>query len=278
MPVMVYTWDEDFEALPEADVDDAISAATYGPHRIVDTQKAIVERDETEHNFMLGYVPYHKAGLCSVVYVGTTLNIAALDAVEGCVAYDTDEKALMVYHGDEWIEVSSQHSGLQNLTDYYEDEELVVVDDHPQYLHLRKEGQTLLQDITLAEGVKLDGRDIVQDRLLIGAMPTWVDGFGDIETGYVMETVYGPETQDCIVMANGYVNLPGGEAVIPLVLGYIGLTSTPDIKAASLYRCKNDYSGYVGITFIVPKGYYWKVTGRAGFTITKFVVDKIGGV
>lgn len=277
MPVMVFTWNEDFEALPEADVDDAISAATYGPPRIVDTKKAIVERDEIEHNFMLGYVPYHKAGLCSVVYVGTTLNIAALDAVEGCVAYDTDEKALMVYHGSEWIEVSSQHAGLQTLTDYYEDEVLVAVDDHPQYLHLRRESQTLLQDITLAEGVKVDGRDITQDGLLIGALPTWTDGFGDIETGYVMETVYGPETQDCIVMAKGLVSLPGGKAVILLVLGYIGLTKNLGIKAAALYRCKNAYYGYVGITFIVPKGYYWKVTGRAGFTVTKFIVDEIGG-
>ena len=274
---MVYTWDEDFEALPEADVDDAISAATYGPHRIVDTQKAIVERDETEHNFMLGHVPYHKAGLCSVVYVGTTLNIAALDAVEGCVAYDTDEKALMVYHGDEWIEVSSQHSGLQNLTDYYEDEELVVVDDHPQYLHLRKEGQTLLQDITLAEGVKLDGRDVVQDGLLIGAMPTWVDGFGDIESGYVMETVYGPETQDCFVFAQNVVDLPSGEVVTLVVEGYIGL-GTPNIKIASIWRRKNNYAGAVGITFLVPKGYKWKVTGRTGFSIYKFTMGMIGGV
>lgn len=278
MPVMVFTWNAAFEALPEANVDDAISAATYGPLRIVDTKKAIVERDEIEHNFMLGSPPYHKAGLCSVVYVGTTLNIAALDAVEGCIAYDTDESSLMVYHEDEWIEVSSRHSGLQNLTDYYEDEELVVVDDHPQYLHLRKESQTLLQDITLAEGVKLDGRDITQDGLLVGALPTWVDGFGDIETGYVMETVYGPETQDCIVMANGLVGLPKGQAVTPLILGYIGLTEEPNIKAASLYRCKNEYYGYVGITFVVPKGYYWKVTGRPGFTVTKFIVDEIGGV
>jgi hypothetical protein len=97
--------------------------------------------------------------MCSVVYIGTTAEIAALtDMSEGCIAFDTTLKTYKLYHNLVWEINALDHSSLANL-----DDEEHTLDPHPQYLKLNKEGQTLLEDLAIADGVTIDGVDISED-------------------------------------------------------------------------------------------------------------------
>ena len=146
-------WDDTFESLPTdgsqgATGDDAIRAIKVGKR----------EREELEHNFKDPSTQLHKPGLCSVVFVGTTSQISALDIFKsGGIAYDIELEVLKGFNGTEWVPLNRIHADLANLD----------ADDHPQYLHLDKEGQTISKAFTIegsiggvyvgAEGTKLEG-------------------------------------------------------------------------------------------------------------------------
>jgi hypothetical protein len=49
------------------------------------------------------------------------------------------------------------HGNLEGLSD----------DDHPEYLRLDKESQTIAQDVAVADGIKIDGRDISADGAIL---------------------------------------------------------------------------------------------------------------
>lgn len=99
------TWDAGFEASP-ADGDEH----KYGAQKIRELKAAISERLDLEHNFKAGGQPSHKAGLCAVVYYGTTTQINALSLpIAGGVAYDTTLAVWKVYvQGQGWVVVGQQ--------------------------------------------------------------------------------------------------------------------------------------------------------------------------
>jgi hypothetical protein len=139
-------WDEVFEINPD-DNDEA----KYGAREIRNVKIATREREDLEHNFSDGAPPFHKAGLCAVVFVGTTAEIAALTGmVEGAMAFDTELRKFKRYTSAVWEDIVTTHDGYSGLLD----------DDHPQYLHLDKAGQTLQEDLALDTGILLDGIDV----------------------------------------------------------------------------------------------------------------------
>lgn len=147
MPNIV--WDDAFEATP-APTDEI----RYGCYQIQDLKKAIRERLELEMNFKSGTRPLLKAGKASVLFYGTTAEINALtDVSPGALAWDTTLHMFKRYSGTAWITLTLDHADLSGLS----------ADDHPQYLKLDKANQTLTQDLAVAAGKKIDGRDISVD-------------------------------------------------------------------------------------------------------------------
>jgi hypothetical protein len=147
------TWDASFELSP-ADLDEV----KYGAGKIRELKTAISEREELEHNFKTGTQPFHKAGKCAVVYVGTTAQINALTGMtEGSIAWDTTLKVIKIYTSSAWTVLDYDHGQLSGRTD----------DDHTQYLMLTKAGQNLSEDLTVTAAKKIDGRDISVDGALL---------------------------------------------------------------------------------------------------------------
>jgi hypothetical protein len=143
-------WDDTFEALPG----DLSIAKDTGDDQIRLTKVGISDRLELEHNFKAGTSPYHKAGKCSVMYVGDTLAISQLDCrVKGSISYDTDLEAIKVFDGSSWIVISDEHADLSGLLD----------DDHTQYLHLNKAAQELKKSLYITPGKKIGGKYIAGD-------------------------------------------------------------------------------------------------------------------
>jgi hypothetical protein len=158
------TWDTAFEASPPDTGEDA----AYGAERIRDTKIGARERLDVEHNFS-NLTPNtgtgrHKPGKVSVAFEGTTAEINALTGMaQGCIAFDTDLNVFKVYSGAAWISRGGlDHGALAGLAD----------DDHPQYLNLTKASQTITQNVGVAEGVTIDGRDISEDYTALSAVDT----------------------------------------------------------------------------------------------------------
>lgn len=189
-------WDDTFESLPTDG-----SQGSTGDDAIRDIKVGKREREELEHNFEAPSTQLHKPGLCSVVFVGTTAEINALSIIKsGGIAYDTELEVLKGFNGTEWIPLARIHADLLNLD----------ADDHPQYLHLDKAGQTISQSFTTkgsiggvyigAEGNKLDGLiykssgilDLIfqeSDNTLIRASGSFIDeGFSVGEVIYTTNT------------------------------------------------------------------------------------------
>lgn len=189
-------WNDTFESLPTDG-----SQGSEGDDAIRDTKVGKREREELEHNFQDPSTQLHKPGLCSVVFVGTTSEINALSIIKsGGIAYDTELEVLKGFNGTEWVPLNRIHADLLNLD----------VDDHPQYLHLNKVGQTISQAFTTegsiggvyvgAEGNKLDGLiykssgilDLIfqeSDNTLIRASGSFIDeGFSVGEVIYTTNT------------------------------------------------------------------------------------------
>lgn len=123
----------------------------YGARHLRELKLRLSERGELEHNFKAGTRPFHKAGLCTILFIGTTAEIAALASpTEGCVAYDTTLKGLKVYTSGVWTLLGSSHSALEGLTE----------DDHTQYFNLDKAGQIITKDLGLGAGVLINSVDI----------------------------------------------------------------------------------------------------------------------
>ena len=123
----------------------------YGAKHLRELKSRLSERGELEHNFKAGTRPFHKAGLCTVLFIGTTAEIAALASpTEGCVAYDTELKGLKVYTSGVWTLLDSSHSALEGLSE----------DDHTQYFNLDKAGQIITKDLGLGAGVLINGVDV----------------------------------------------------------------------------------------------------------------------
>jgi len=88
---------------------DLISA---GDDNIRDFKTAVGERIGLEHYPFLNALGdmtsasaqgRHKPGYTSAVYIGTTLQIAALSGMtSGCLAFDTDLNVLKIYSGSDW--------------------------------------------------------------------------------------------------------------------------------------------------------------------------------
>jgi len=144
-------WNDNFEASPD-DNDEA----KYGAGKIREIKYLVSEREELEHNFRDGTRPFHKAGRCTVLYIGTTTEINALKGMSaGCIAYDTTLKVFKRYGGSSWNYLGIKHSGTSGLVS--------PANDHPQYLNLNIEGQTLTKNLTIGSSKKIDGRDISAD-------------------------------------------------------------------------------------------------------------------
>lgn len=123
----------------------------YGARHLRELKLRLSERGELEHNFKAGTRPFHKAGLCTILFIGTTAEIAALASpTEGCVAYDTTLKGLKVYTSGVWTLLGSSHSALEGLTE----------DDHTQYFNLDKAGQIVTKDLGLGAGVLINSVDV----------------------------------------------------------------------------------------------------------------------
>lgn len=148
------TWDTAFEAAP-ADGDNA----SGGAGKFRELKLAISEREDIEHDFKS--TGKHRPGLCAILYVGTTVQIAALTGMPaGGLAWDTTLGVLKYYSGSAWVTVSWDHGLLTGLGD----------DDHTQYLHLDKEGQTLQHSILVTDLMTIDGRDISVDGATLDAL------------------------------------------------------------------------------------------------------------
>jgi hypothetical protein len=206
-----------------------------------------------------------------VLYSGTTAAIAALtDVSEGCIAFDTTLNVLKAYTDDAWTPIDFDHTELKglNIVDP-EAEPITYYDHHPQYLKLDKESQVLLQDLLVAEGVTIDGRDISSDKKVIDLV-TPISTFGDWDGTYVAGTVYGPEDYDSLVRVYGSGGVSDDEYEIYSGLyGYIGTTSSP----ATLVGFAEDDN--VTIIFIVPAGYYWKVSEIVGLEYGALTIKKM---
>jgi hypothetical protein len=140
------TWDDTFEASP-ADTDEA----KYGAAKIRQLKLAVRERGELELNWKAGTQPFAKAGKIAVMFAGTTAEINALTGMAaGAFAWDTSLNVIKRYNGSAWVIITPDHGNLAGLGD----------DDHTQYLHLNKAGQTLQQNLAVADGVTIDGVDL----------------------------------------------------------------------------------------------------------------------
>ena len=136
----------------------------YGAKHLRELKLRLSERGELEHNFKAGTRPFHKAGLCTILFIGTTAEIAALASpTEGCVAYDTTLKGLKVYTSGVWTLLDASHSALEGLNG----------DDHTQYFNLDKAGQVVTENLGLGAGVLINSVDIttlysgLNDRFLV---------------------------------------------------------------------------------------------------------------
>jgi len=139
-------WDSNYSNTPRRG-----DERKYGAKHLRELKLRLSERGELEHNFKAGTRPFHKAGLCTVLFIGTTAEIAALSSpTEGCVAYDTELKGLKVYTSGVWTLLDASHSALEGLSE----------DDHTQYFNLDKAGQIITKDLGLGAGVLINGVDV----------------------------------------------------------------------------------------------------------------------
>ena len=236
------TWDGAFEASP-ADVDEL----KYGANKIRELKAAISEREELEHDFKVGAQPFHKAGKCSVLYVGTTTEINALTGMPaGSIAWDTTLTVFKKYSGTAWEVCQYDHGGLAGLAD----------DDHPQYLKLDKTGQTLSQNLAVSAGITVDGRDVSVDG---ASLNTHKEGtaasqhagglglgtiFGLWDADKVKDTIYQAAT-DGLVIGVSLSDSTG-------LYGYTDAATPPTVLRSSC-------PGLGSITMAVKKGDYWKI-------------------
>lgn len=127
------------------------STGSVGDDAIRETKVALRQRMELEHNFMSNGASYHKAGLCSILKIGTWVEILGLpNPKRGCIAYDKTNKMLKVFNGTNWVQMAPAHEDLTDLD----------ADDHPQYLSLDKASQTLTESLAVANDKEIDGIDI----------------------------------------------------------------------------------------------------------------------
>jgi hypothetical protein len=229
---MTVTWDGTFEGLP-ADIDER----KYGANKIRQLKVAISEREELEHNFKAGSQPFHRAGKCSVVYVGTTASISGLTGMsEGSLAWDTDLKVWEVYTSSAWAVRDFDHGALSGKSD----------DDHPQYLKLNKAGQTLSENLAVAAGITIDGVDI-SVHALGSALAQHVGAEGGLLSLVDVFLTYNSGWQAAV--ANTTYELTHGLGVIPtLVIVQIADSASPATTWQTLqpsYRGTSDLGAMV---------------------------------
>jgi len=229
------TWDSAFEASP-ADTDEA----KYGATKIRQLKLAVSERGELEENWKLGTQPFHKAGKCSVLFIGTTTEINALTGMPlGSIAWDTTLSVLKAYNGSAWITTEPASVNLST------------------YLKKDLAGQTILESVAVTNLKTIDGRDISVDGAaldaLIAATPPPTNPLGAWATK-VTDTVY-------LAATDGFVCAKPNTAVT--LAGYTDASNPPSTLMAQGYT----YSGIQNstITFPVRKGDYWKVVGGTEF-------------
>lgn len=139
-------WDDTFMSTPSD-----LSKGYIGDDEIRNTKVATRERLDLEHDFMAGTRPYHRAGKCSVLYIGTTTEINNLGTIsKGSIAYDTLLQAVKAYNGTSWQILTPAHSELAGLS----------ADDHTQYLHLDKTSQTLEANLTVNDSALIGGHKL----------------------------------------------------------------------------------------------------------------------
>lgn len=145
-------WNSDYEAVPS---DTSISDNGDDVIRSIKTETSL--RLELEHNFKAAGTPYHKEGLCSVLFSGTTNEINALHSPIGSVAFDTEVKVLKVYNGTSWITQAINHTTLSGL----------AAIEHTGYLNLTGTDQELEESIGIQDLNTLGGIDLSIDNFKI---------------------------------------------------------------------------------------------------------------
>lgn len=229
------TWDDVFESIPGD-----YQEAKYGASEIRNLKRAISEREELEHNFKVGTSPFHKAGLCSVAFVGTTAEIEALTGMTaGCAVVDSELNLLQIYDGTEWITQTLDHGSLSGSTD----------DDHPEYLRLDKVDQKIMQNVAVEDLITIDGRDLSVDGTKLDGLPSTVayaNGLSSLGVGYSFNTNYGPGSTDAYVFARA-------TAQNQLQSVYL------DAYIEGVMR-DTSRGPTVSLNFLVAKGETWKVT------------------
>lgn len=189
------TWDTGFEADP-ADLDEA----KYGASEIRELKLAIRERAEEEHDWEAGGL--HMPGKVSCVYEGTTAEIAALTGMsEGAIAFDTDLLVFKIYSGAAWVSRGGlDHGALDGLSD----------DDHPQYLMLDKESQTIMQNVAVDTDITIDGRDISDDGSTLDAIETRLDTYSGAMLGGASSLALSPGVASTLIFPTVWKD-PGNE-------------------------------------------------------------------
>lgn len=261
------TWNTAFEEVPAG-----IDSAVDGPEVIRTLKTAISERGEVEHNFKNGTIPFHKPGKCSVMYMGNTAAIAALTNVsEGCIAFNNAALVIDLYYTKDgtpgWNVVTIPHNKLDGLylkppsewadppvgedpgtPEYY--------DHHTQYVELDGSGQTLVQDLSVAEGITIDGRDLNVDGDVLGKITStrglnsdWTTLFKGVTLAPA--TVYGPTDQPLLIKV---VGTNAGYCT-----GIIRDTYTSPNLVVSIGA---------SFTFFVPRGCYFQVTRSSIFSLS----------
>lgn len=273
---MTTTWDDTFETKPASS-----DAANTGATSIREVKTAVSEREELEHEFKLNKRPFHKAGKCAVMHSGDTESFTGISASEGCIGYDTETGKFMRHNGSEWVEIELSHGALVNLykdKDWEDDEEdeedeAAILDPHTQYLLLtdRAGGQTLVQNLDVAVGKTIDGRDLDVD----GEMNDNISapsGFGawssvsvTVGSSTITPSSYDYEYDKFITLSVRYAN-------------WIALNG--EIKSerpGDPYWHRVESNGLFNttlhvLTFFVPKGFKWRgtfdKTGTGTVTIT----------
>jgi hypothetical protein len=157
-----------------------------------------------------------------------------------------DEAAQYAYVGDGWVAlITTDHGALGGLAD----------DDHPQYLKLNKEGQTLTENLIVTALKTIDGRDVSVDGAKLDTLAPQV-GFGT-PAAKSIDTIYQAPT-DGILVAHVEEPTKGYGCTIQILSN----SATPPTTSRGIVLAEYTnyaYAKYASLTVPIIKSHYYKV-------------------
>lgn len=239
------TWDANFEATP-ADTDEA----KYGANEIRTLKTAISERLEMEMNFKTGTQPLLKAGIAGVCFAGNQTDIANLSNVansnvaNGALAYDNTNYVIQHYWEGAWSNMVIYHNELGNKANG---------DDHPQYLKLDKEDQTITANVAVDDDITIDGVDIsaangsLANHIANSAANGHTAGIGEVLGAWVTSNT----------VQNIYTANTDGVVVASVKAYEVSLQTPSGTNIAVMTASSNHY--VLSVSGVVKKGDTWRV-------------------